>query len=529
MRRLIVIGIVTLATGAIAVLGTGAGEDEAGSYEIRAIFDNAFSLIEGEDVRVSGVNVGKITKLDVTPDNKAAVVLRIDKAGFNDFRQDARCTIRPQSLIGEKYVECSLTRPRREGAPPAPPLREIPEGREGAGQRLLPVTQTSKPVDVDLINNVLRLPQRQRLAIILNELGAAVGGRADELNETIRRANPALGAVNEVIKILGDENRVLRRLATDSDTVLQPLARDRARVASFIENANVVSRASAERRADLERNFELLPRFLSELEPTMQRLGSFSDEFTPVLRDLDAAAPSINRMLRELGPFSTASIPAFRSLGEAAEVGRPALLASKPIIDDLRRLTEEAAPALSDLADLAVSLRDTGGIERLMDYIFYQASAVNGYDQFGHYLRASLLTNTCSTYTTDPQPGCSARWPQQESTAARAAAAKRSNVARVFKASDHSAEALRGTSIAPGSGATGASQPAAEREDRKVKPDGSSRSSGGSPLKLPDILPAVGDDAAPAPPAAVKPVAPSSGGATPAQQGLLDYLLGGES
>src|SRR3712207_950957 len=118
MRRLLVITSVVLATGVVAVLGTGAGEeDAAGSYEVRAIFDNAFSLIEGEDVRISGVNVGKITKLDVTPDNRAAVVMRIDKEGFTDFRNDAKCTIRPQSLIGEKYVECSLTRPRAEGEP----------------------------------------------------------------------------------------------------------------------------------------------------------------------------------------------------------------------------------------------------------------------------------------------------------------------------------------------------------------------------------------------------------------------------
>ena len=43
-----------------------------------------------------------------------------------------------------------------------------------------------------------------------------------------------------------------------------------------------------------------------------------------------------------------------------------------------------------------------------MDYVFYQVAAINGFDSFGHYLRAGLIVNTCSTYATDPAPGCTA-------------------------------------------------------------------------------------------------------------------------
>ena len=49
---------------------------------MRAIFENAFSVIPGEDVKIAGVKVGKVDSLDVTPDQKAAVVLRIDRAGL---------------------------------------------------------------------------------------------------------------------------------------------------------------------------------------------------------------------------------------------------------------------------------------------------------------------------------------------------------------------------------------------------------------------------------------------------------------
>jgi len=531
MKRILAITLTLAATAVVALLGTGAGEEDAGGYKVRAIFDNACSLIAGEDVRIAGVNVGKIEKLEVTPDNRAAVVLDITEPGFQDFRADAKCTIRPQSLIGEKYVECSPTQPRPRGEQLPPPLREVPEGEAGAGQRLLPVEQTSKPVDLDLVNNITRLPQRQRLAIILNELGAGVAGRGADLNETIRRANPALGATNEVLAILAEQNQVLADLAENSDTVLEPLARDRERVASFIENANTVSQATAERRADLERTFERLPRFLEELRPTMTRLGAFSDEFQPVLRDLQAAAPSINELFEELGPFSQASIPAFESLGQALEVGRPALVRSKPIIDDLRRLTDEARPLASNLSALTTSLRDTGGIERFLDFIFYQATAVNGFDQFGHYLRAGLIVNTCSTYSAEPTAGCSSRYNQIENDTNGEARAARAtldpaNVRRVFGAKPGERKA---------GGSAGGERTGTSTGERRARGSRSAH----KPLKMPDaFLP--GEDTQPTPqqpqsrtaapqtsPQQGGPAAQPSGGATPAQEGLLDYLLGG--
>ena len=88
MRRLVAIAAVLARGLALVVFATGAGDD-GGAYQVRAIFDNAASVIPGEDVKIAGVKVGKIESLDVTPDSKAAVVLRIDDPGFQDFRTDA--------------------------------------------------------------------------------------------------------------------------------------------------------------------------------------------------------------------------------------------------------------------------------------------------------------------------------------------------------------------------------------------------------------------------------------------------------
>jgi ABC-type transporter Mla subunit MlaD len=257
MRRALLIGVAVLAVAAAAAaLARGGAGGDGGDYKVRAIFDNAGFVIPGEDVKVAGVKVGRIESLDVTPDDKAAVVLRIDQPGYQDFRRDASCIVRPQSLIGERFVECTPTQARAAGTNPPPPLRKIASG-PGKGQYLLPVTNTQQTVDIDLIGDIMREPERERLSLILNELGTGLAGRGRDLNEVIRRADPALKETDNVLRILASQNRVLQELARNSDTVLAPLARDRVRVAGAIRNSSEVAKATAERRGDLERAIRL--------------------------------------------------------------------------------------------------------------------------------------------------------------------------------------------------------------------------------------------------------------------------------
>ncbi len=128
----------------VLLLATSPGASNGG-YTVRAIFDDAGNVIPGEDVKIDGVKVGTVGTVTPTPQAKAAVVLNIENPGFQDFRADASCTIRPQALIGEKYVDCLPTQPRVEGTPLPPPLPKIPSGQEGAGQWLLPVAEHAQP------------------------------------------------------------------------------------------------------------------------------------------------------------------------------------------------------------------------------------------------------------------------------------------------------------------------------------------------------------------------------------------------
>lgn len=531
MKRLaVIVSLLACAVliGVLVAAASGDGDDDA--YRVRAIFDSAFTLVPGEEVRVAGVTVGEIESLDVTEDKKAAVVLKITKPGFGDFRQDAVCIARPQSLIGEKFIECTPTQPRPEGTEPPPPLERIESG-EGEGQHLLPVTNTRRSVDIDLINNIMRLPERQRLSIILTEFGTGVAGRGEDLNEVIRRANPALKETDEVLDILRQQNEVLADLARDSDRVLAPLADRREEVKAFIDNAREVAQATADRRAGLEENFKRFPRFLAELRPTLERLGTLADQMTPVFADLGANAAAINRFVEELGPLAEASRPAFESLGDAAVVGEEALRDIRPITRDINALAASSAPMVDDLEALLTSFRETGGIERLLDYIFFQMAAVNGFDESGHYLRANVIINVCSTYAVEPYPGCRANFVQDEEMAST-----RSFVGDDGRSpgSQRQDAVMAGMSLEeafqrwPDEGGETSSAPGiAEQLDAGA--DGADGEDGtpatsAPPLRLPDaVLPSSG---------AAVGAGDDAGGAAGTAAGdptgrLLDYLLGG--
>lgn len=424
MKRILAIAAVVVAALVVVVFGTGASSNDD-TYKIRAIFDNAGFLVEGEDVKVSGVVIGAIDSLDVTPDKKAAIVLNITDPAFRDFKQDARCAVGLQSLLGEKYVDCTPTQPKNVNQRPSPPLRKIERG-PGKGEYLLPLSNTSSPVDIDMLNNVMQLPERQRLALIVNEFGTGLAGNGDELRAVIRRAYPALDEFDRFLRVLADENRVIAKLADDGDAALEPLARETASISNFIDKAGETAEATAERGDALERNFELFPEFLRQLGPTMAQLENFSNAATPTFADLRAAAPYVNQVVKQLGPFSTAALPTLRTLGDASEISRRALIAARPVIQDIAQLARSSGPLARDLA---VGLRDLErqhGIDRFMQTVLGFAGAMNGYDSVSHYLRTHVILEACLRYAIVATP-CNARFFDDSAETAASASTVRSD------------------------------------------------------------------------------------------------------
>jgi ABC-type transporter Mla subunit MlaD len=424
MRKWLIAGGVVIAiVVAIALLGGGSG---GGGYVVRGIFDNAGFMVEGEEVRVGGATVGTIESVDVTMPGeddsykdgqlravpgKAVIVMNIEDPGFQDFRSDASCYIRPQSLIGEKFVDCRPTTPRAPASKPPPPLQEIPDGQPGAGQLLLPLENNSTSVDPDLINNIQRLPYAQRFRLIFNELGASLAGRGEDLEEVVKRANPVLRDVDRVFGILNSQRKQLAQLTSDSEQILRPFSRERASVAGFFSNAGAAAQASSERGEDLEASLRKLPSFLRELRQTMRTLQGFSDAATPVFTELGKAAPTLTSATRALTPFSEASTVSLKSLGANGELAGPKLRAADPVVRKTRDLAESGAEPNTNLAKFLVSTNKTGGFDDLVDLIYNSTAATNEFDQYGHFGRSlATLTNCIDYWAGSTQGFCSANF-----------------------------------------------------------------------------------------------------------------------
>ncbi len=423
MRRLLIALAVALVAVAIVLIATGSDDDDA--YLVRAIFDNSSFLVEGEEVRVAGATVGKIESVDVTRlgeidsyedgrsqaiPGKAVLVMRIEDPGFQDFRRDASCIIRPQSLIGEKFIDCRPTLPRAPGSVQALPLREIGDGEPGEGQYLLPLENNSSTVDPDLINNINRLPYAQRFRLILNELGAGLAGRGEDIEEVIERSNPVLRDVNRLLGTLAAQRNRLAQLSADSEQILSALARERTSVAGFFSNAGAAAEASAERGPSLEASFEKLPEFLREFRLTMRGLQGFSDAAAPVFTDLDRATPAFTRATEALAPFSAASTVALRSLGATGEEAGPLIRAADPVVRKTRDLARSGAAPTTNLAKFFVSTKKTGGWDGLVDLIYNTTASFNEFDQYGHFGRALITLTNCVDYVTGPGSPCVANF-----------------------------------------------------------------------------------------------------------------------
>lgn len=446
MRRILSTAGVLAALG-LAFWAWPAEGGDGGRYLVRAIFDNAGFVVQGEEVRVAGATVGVVESVDVTqPDDlvswrsggertpgKAVIVMDITDGGFKDFRSDASCLVRPQSLIGERFIDCLPTQPRAAGTPPPPELRQIPEGQPGEGQYLLPLENNGKAVDLDLVQNVMRYPYRERFRIIFSELGAGLAARGDDLRGVIKRANPGLRETNRVLRILADQRQSLQTLAENGNKVMAPLARVRASLVGFLRNAAVSAQATAEKRSELEEGIRKLPASLVQVRKTMNSLTDVAKQGTPLMKNFKKVAPYLNVATKNLGPFATAGIPALQSLGNAGDLVGPDMAStySNGFFTDLQALGDNlgtvpnpsdpySVSTATELSKTFGTFAQTNGIQYLTNAVYNLAGTANGYDQYGHFLRGNVLITGCPDYRGVPLSGCIANWGGRTSTSAQA-------------------------------------------------------------------------------------------------------------
>lgn len=205
-----------------------------GSYEVTAELARSYNLFAGSPVRVLGLDVGRITELEVSPDRDTVRVhMRI--RGDVDLPEDAFLTVVPESVLGERYVQFD---PPYTGGPRLP------------GGATIPLERTQVPFEFDEVleglNEFVEGLDGQELARLVDNLAEVLDGKGEQLGRTIDQAHEAVGVLRD-----NDEELValVSRLADLNETLA---TRDR-QIGRIIEDWNTLTRSLADDRVDLDR------------------------------------------------------------------------------------------------------------------------------------------------------------------------------------------------------------------------------------------------------------------------------------
>jgi phospholipid/cholesterol/gamma-HCH transport system substrate-binding protein len=321
----VLFGVAMLAVAvAITYLGFTKHLPWAADWEVKAVFTSANELHAGSPVRIAGVNVGKVKKVERGPGGTALVTMSVSDEG-RPLHKDTTMKVRPRIFLeGNFFVDV------RPGTPSSPNL--------GDGDTV-PLGQTAVPVQMDQILATLNTTTRSQLKVTLRELATAVdGGGARSLNRSFPDWEGAFKGTAIVFEALrGEREDDLSTLVSNQATIATAVSDRREQLRELIPSLDRTVTALASRQGEVGASLRGLAALLQVSEPA---LGEINRTF-PILRTTTA---EVRPALREAPETLTLALPLLRQLrGLVAPAEVPALVA------DLR-------PALRGLSSLEPGL-----------------------------------------------------------------------------------------------------------------------------------------------------------------------------
>ncbi len=320
-------------------------------YEISAEFDQAENLGSQADVRISGVNVGKV--VGVSLDRHTGLtraVMEIDPQ-FAPRPVDTHAILRQKTLLGETYVELS---PGTHGG------RKLPDGAS------LPKGQIAPTVQLDQILSTFDPATRQAFETWMQQQGTALTGRGQDLNAALAELYPFATNVDSVLAVLNRDSAATSTLLRDGGQVFSSIARSPSALQQLVDNSNAAFSATARQANALAATIRAFPGFLVAQRQTIDRVKRFSVTTKPLVDELRPAAVQLSPALKSLAVLA----PQLKSLlvnegplTRASQAGIPAL---ERFLDDSVPLLARATPYL-------------GGVIPVLDYINTYRREVAGF------------------------------------------------------------------------------------------------------------------------------------------------------
>jgi phospholipid/cholesterol/gamma-HCH transport system substrate-binding protein len=331
------VGLVTLFVLAVGIyFGFAKDVPFTHDFRVKAVFESSNSIRKNSPVRIAGVNVGKVVKVDGKPGTDAAVVtMEIKKKGL-PIHKDATIKIRPRIFLeGNFFVDV------KPGTPTAP---TIDDGDT------IPVTQTATPVQFDQLLSVLQSDTRDSLRKTLDGLGTGLSykpTRAEDADaDPSARGQSAGESLNDAIAygerslkgtaivsdaLLGSEDHDLSRLIAGLSRTAEGLGRNEGQLKDLLTNFNTTMAATASQATNLRAS-------IRELGPTLQNAER-------ALNSLNAAFPNTRAFAREI-------LPGVRETPATIDAAFPWIAQTRELLgpDELKGVADELSPATRDLA-----------------------------------------------------------------------------------------------------------------------------------------------------------------------------------
>jgi phospholipid/cholesterol/gamma-HCH transport system substrate-binding protein len=312
-------------------------------YRFKAAFPEASLLVEEADVRLAGVNVGKVKKKELGPGGRTTLVEMEIQNRFAPIKEDTRAILRQKSLLGETYVELTPGSARAE---------DLDEG--GTLRR----SQIQDTVELDEVFQAFDPQTRRHFQEWMHEAGiVSTEEFSRDFSDSLGNAAPFFEDGVDLLRPLDEQEVALRQVVRDTGRVFDAISRENGQLRGLIVNGDATFSALASRDDALAETFQIFPTFLRETRATVGRLERFARNTDPLVRDLREPAEDLAPTLRDLGDLSPDLERVFRDidpLADASATGVPAaerfLEGAEPVLESTHRFMPELNPILSYLS-----------------------------------------------------------------------------------------------------------------------------------------------------------------------------------
>jgi virulence factor Mce-like protein len=363
-------------------------------YRVHTYLPEQPLLTKAADIRMAGLDIGNITKLDLDRRRGQYVEMEIDPE-FAPIPKDAHIIARQKSLLGQVYIEIT------------PGTRDGPKLKDGGE---IPASARVDSTELDEIVQLFDEETRNNFRGWIREIATAIdNGRGEDLSNAIGNLDDFAAAGSDVLKILDEQEPALRKLVRNTGTTLNALTERRGQLRELIGNANAFFEALASRNDALAETIGIFPTFLDESRLTLNRLKVFAEDTNPLIKDLIPVAIQLRPTLRDLGSLAPDLKNVFRKLD-------PVITESKENLPAAQRFLEGAEPLFGALHTYLPEFNPVISFlnyyqETVSSFIHQAAGSLNGTmppltpnEGPRHYLRQFSISNTRGTSLGNTRP-----------------------------------------------------------------------------------------------------------------------------